>query len=124
MSSWYDYVPVLGSTVEALKGNGGKALEDLVPGVTPVADGISALYNKYKGAVNEQKQGDLTAAAQSMQLGQNLYAQDMQGLAQAQGYFAPAKAAITAAYGTPGAMTGGPAQYPVAPKTNAFYGGK
>jgi hypothetical protein len=118
VSSWYDYVPVLGSAVEALKGNGKKALEDIIPGVTPVVDAASTIYDKYKGAIDQQKQGDQTAAASSFALGSNLQQQAIGpggGLAQAENYYLPAKAAITAAYGQPGAMTGGPSQYPLAP---------
>jgi hypothetical protein len=107
--SWEDFVPVIGPAYEAAKGNWGAAAGDaLIPGG-------GAVYTAYKGAVNEQKQGDLTAAAQAQQLGANLNAQDMQGLSKAENYFAPAQKAITAAYGAPGAMTGGPSQYPVAP---------
>jgi hypothetical protein len=63
----------------------------------------------------EQKQGDITASQQAAALGAKLRAQDMAGLTRAENYFAPAQQTITAAYGSPGAMTGGPSQYPVAP---------
>lgn len=95
-STWEYFVPGL-NTYEILKGG----------------------YNAAKGAVNEQKQGDLTAAAQSKQLGQNLYTQAMQGLGQAEGYYKPAAAMLKNIYGSPGTMTGGPSSYPLAMSTKA-----
>lgn len=92
--------------------------EYYVPGLN-VAYGAYQLgkgaYNGYKGAIDEQKQGDLTAAAQAGQMGQNLYTEALGGLKQAENYYAPAQAMLKNAYGSPGTMTGGPAQYPVAP---------
>ena len=124
MSSWYDYVPIVGSAVRLAKGDPGAALEDIAgAGSRLPVEAAKAVYNKYKGAVDEQKQGDQTAAAQAQALGTKLNAQDMQGLGAAESFFGPAQQAITAAYGAPGAMTGGPSQYPVAPKAvNSFYG--
>lgn len=90
--SWYDYLPGV-NTVQALR----------------------AGYSKFKGNIDEQKQGDLTAAAQSKALGDNLYSESMGGLGKAEGYYAPAQAMLKNAYGDPGTMTGGPSQYPVAP---------
>lgn len=110
--SWYDYVPIVGSVVEATKGNYGHAAADLVPGVGPAAYDV---YEKYKGAINEQKQGDLQASAAASALGKNLYGESMTGLARANNFYQPAREAINGAYGAPGSMTGGPAQYPVAP---------
>jgi hypothetical protein len=119
MASFYDYIPGVGSVVEAIKGNYKQAGIDLLP-LGPAAQAVAG---KYAGAINEQKQGDQTAAAQAQALGTSLNAQDMQGLGAAESFFGPAKQAITAAYGAPGAMTGGPSQYPVAPKAvNSFYG--
>ena len=66
-------------------------------------------------AAGEQKQGDLTAAAQSQALGQQLNTQDMTGLGAAEGYYGPAAAMLKNAYGDPGSLTGGPGQYPLAP---------
>lgn len=90
--------------------------EYFVPGLNTyeIAKGV---YDKYAGAVNEQKQGDLTAAAQSRQLGQNLYTQAMQGLGKAENYYRPASAMLANVYGSPGTMTGGPSAYPLAMPT-------
>lgn len=115
MPNWYDYVPVVGSVVEGIKGNGKQAAIDALGG--PVGVLGQTIYDKYAGAVNEQKQGDLTAASQAASLGNNLYTQSMQGLNKAENYYLPAQQAIKAAYGSPGAITGGPSQYPVAPST-------
>jgi hypothetical protein len=99
----------------------GFSWEDLIPGYG-VYDAAKHVYNSYKGAIDEQKQGDLTASTQAQQLGAKLNTQDMQGLSAAEAFYAPAQKAITAAYGSPGAMTGGPSQYPVAPKApSSFY---
>jgi hypothetical protein len=59
----------------------------------------------------------LTAADQSRALGDKLYGESMTGLGKAENYFLPAQAAMKSAYGSPGAITGGPGQYPVAPKS-------
>lgn len=122
--AWYDYIPIVGSVANAvqhpsLSSIGGAALDIGTGGLYGVGkdayDLGKGVYDKYKGAVDEQKQGDLTAAAQSAALGNNLYSQSMAGLNRAENYFLPAQKAITDAYGQPGAMTGGPSQYPVAP---------
>lgn len=109
MASWYDFVPLVGPAVEAAKGNYGAAASDfLIPGG-------GAIYNAYKGAVNEQKQGDLTASAQAAGMGNNLYTEALGGLQNAEQYYGPAQAMLKNAYGAPGTMTGGPGQYPLAP---------
>ena len=76
---------------------------DYLPGVSTVQ------------ALREQKQGDLTAAAQSRALGDQLNTEAMGGLSQAEGFYGPAAAMLKNAYGSPGSMTGGPGQYPLAP---------
>lgn len=107
--SWEDYVPLVGPAYEAAKGNyKGAAGDLLLPGLYPA-------YEQYKGAVDEQKQGDLTAAAQASALGTNLYTEALGGLGQAESYYGPAAAMLKNAYGSPGTMTGGPGQYPLAP---------
>lgn len=109
MAGWYDFVPVLGPVVEGVKGNFGTGLADLaIPG------GGYAL-DKYKGAINEQKQGLTTASQQSADLASRLYGESMQGMQTAESKFAPARAAALYGYGDPAAMTGGPSMYPTAP---------
>lgn len=115
MGGWYDYVPVVGSAVEAAKGDWGRAAMDIIPGVTPVYDAAKGVYNKYKGAIDEQKQGLQDASRQSAELANKLYGESMQGLGQAEAQFQPAKMAALYGYGDPAAMTGGPSMYPVAP---------
>ena len=83
--SWYDYIPIVGPAIEG-----------------------------YKGAINEQKQGDLTAASRASGMGQQIYDESMGGLGQAEGYYGPAAAMLKNVYGSPGTMTGGPSQYPLA----------
>ena len=87
---------------------------DAIPGLI-FGEGPRDVYNKAKGAVDEQKQGMLTAAQESAALGDKLYGQSQQGLARAEAYYQPAQQMNRAAFGDPGALTGGPAQYPVAP---------
>lgn len=112
MPSWYDYVPVAGSIVELAKGNDKQAAIDAIGGAGPLAQTV---YDKYAGAINEQKQGDLAAAAAAKGMGQNLYTEALGGLNTAEQYYKPAQAMLTNAYGAPGSMSGGPSQYPLAP---------
>jgi hypothetical protein len=113
LASWYDYIPGVGAAVEASKGNWGRAGIDLLGG--PVGGLALAGYDKYKGAVDEQKAGMLTASQQSAALGDKLYGQAMTGLDRAENYYQPSQAMNKAAFGDPGALRGGPAQFPVAP---------
>jgi hypothetical protein len=112
MPNWYDYVPGVGSVVELAKGNYKQAGIDAIGVAGPLGQTI---YDKYAGAINEQKQGDLAAAKEAAGMGNNLYTEALGGLNKAEGYFGPAQAMLKNAYGAPGSMTGGPSQYPVAP---------
>ena len=112
MSSWYDYLPVVGAVDSAVHGDWKGALGNtLLPGIYPAAEA-------YKGAVNEQKAGLQNASTQSAALANQIYGETVSGpnsgLSQAESYFAPAQAYQKAAYGDPGAMTGGPSMYPPA----------
>lgn len=121
--SWLDYVPIVGSVANAvrhpsLSSIGGAALDVGTGGLYTVGKDAYDLgkgaYDKYKGAIDEQKAGDLAAAEQAQSMGNNLYTEALGGLNQAEGYFQPAAAMLKNAYGSPGSMTGGPAQYPLA----------
>jgi hypothetical protein len=52
----------------------------------------------------QQQNGYLQAAAQARQLGQQQQQFQMQGLDKAEGYYAPARARLQAAYGDPGSV--------------------
>ena len=112
MPSWYDYIPGVGSVVELAKGNDKQAGIDALGAAGPLAQTV---YDKYAGAIDEQKQGDLAAAAAAKGMGNNLYTEALGGLNEAEGYFRPAQTMLNNAYGAPGSMTGGPSQYPLAP---------
>lgn len=106
--SWYDYVPVVGQITRAAsdfsKGNAAGGFENLAdPG--GLGYDISHYASAVHGANNEQKQGYYNAAAQMHQMGQDQKNFAMQGLNQAEGYYAPARARIQAAYGDPGSVT-------------------
>lgn len=57
-------------------------------------------------AAEEKRQGFYNAATQASALGDQQKAFQMQGLNQAENYYAPARARLNAAYGSPGSVTG------------------
>ena len=94
MASWYDYLPVVGAPIAALKGNYGQAITDTLGPL-----GIAA-KDKITSANTTKTNGYYTASAQAQALADQDRQFQMQGLNQAEGYYAPAQAAINAAYGT------------------------
>lgn len=95
--SWYDYIPVVGSVARLAQGDYKQAGIDSFGVIGPLAQ-------KYQGTVDEQKNGMLTAAAQSRALGDRISNMSMEGLGRAENYYLPAKAMNRAAYGDPGAL--------------------
>jgi hypothetical protein len=99
--SWYDAIPVVGSAIEAGKGNWKQAGIDMLgPGAVAIQGGYDALH----GANQEQKNGYLTAAAQARQLADQQKAFQMQGLGQAESYYGGARARLNKMYGDPNAV--------------------
>ena len=102
MPSWYDYIPGVGAATRAIQGNGEQALIDLAAPVGPAAQwGIG----KINAGNKAQTQGFYAAANADTALADKQRALAMQGLGQAENYYAPAAARIKAAYGDPGSVT-------------------
>lgn len=108
MSSWYDYVPLVGPAVRAAQGDYGAATMDLIapPFVNDaIQTGMPKLHDYFFGdQAKTQKAALGKMVDQTRALGNESRDFQMQGLDKAENYYAPARARMQAAYGAPGAM--------------------